>query len=152
MQRTLNRNIGTYLLYVILITVFAIGLNVGLKWILNNWILDILNWFNGRSFIWKLVIVLLGGFIVVGMAWGILQMIGTFLGMIIFNRFPKTKFTYVFSMVLFICGSIYMIIQLWKIVFNWSGWVVIEFVILCAFIITTNYLPVNLSKKDEDEV
>lgn len=121
-------------LYLIVAIIFIVLLDFGLEWLLENVIFSVLDWFNGLSFFWKILIIFLGGG---SLFWALLEMTGrisTLLGGLVFNKLPQNLFTVIAPFILAIANAVWYIIILWKIPEHYNFWIVIELIFLSVFI------------------
>jgi len=128
------KDVSLSAIYLLISIILILLLDLGLEWLYNNVIFSVLDWFNKLSIYLKIIIILFGGALIF---LGLLQATGkisTFLGGMIFNRFPQNIFTKTVPMLLSIANAIYYIIKLWKIPDNYDFWIVVELFFISGFI------------------
>jgi len=121
-------------LYLIVAIIFIVLLDFGLEWLLANVIFSVLDWFNGLSYFWEILIIFLGGS---SLFWGLLEITGklsTLLGGLFFNKLPQNNFTAIAPFILANANAIWYIIILWKIPEHYGFWIVCELIFLSVFI------------------
>lgn len=122
-------------LYLLVSVVLIFLLDLGLEWLLNNIIFSVLDWFNGLTFFFKILLILVGGS---SLFWALLEMTGrisTLLGGLIFNKLPQNWFTLIAPSILAIANAVWYIIILWKIPEHYNFWIVCELILLSGFIL-----------------
>jgi hypothetical protein len=134
--------------YVILLLVFITLLNIGLAWLFNNVIFDILNWFNKKGLFLKLILLCLGGVSLFYLILQLFSFIPIMLGILAGTFFPFNIFTVVSGAIISISNAIWLTIELWKIPSDYSFWIVIELLILTGFIFSINWAFIPQPKND----
>lgn len=121
-------------LYLIISIVLISILDIGLAWLLNNVIFSVLNWFNRLNWIFKILVLLLGGGSLFLALLETTGRISTFLGGLIFNRLPQNLFTIIAPLILAVANAMWYIIAIWKIPEHYNFWIVCELISLSGFI------------------
>ena len=142
-----EKEIWLSVLYAILIIPFAVLIDLGLLWVFNNVLLDILNWFNHLKPIWKVVVFIVLGGTFVAFSIGISVFIGSLLSSLIFGKLPLNWFTGVFTGIVFLINIFLGIRQVFYAMPSWKFWYILEFLFLVTFVFYMNYFILPLFNK-----
>ena len=138
-------------IYIIVLTIMMLVTDLLLGLAMNHLLFDILNWFNRLNLFTKIVVFLVGGFILFKIIAYIIAAITSFLNALILHRFPSNKFTFVSSIILFLLNILLSIKILWDSV-HFSFWTTIEFIFLVLLVISINWVFIgiqNVNKKNQ---
>lgn len=134
-------------LYVIVLVAFLWLLNLLLFFVLNHFVLDLLNWFNSFNIIIMIIFFLLFISAVIGLIFNVVAIIAAMISSFVFRYFPYNTFTIIASMILCIGNAIYDIILLWKTPNTYSFLIVVELLILSGIIWSLNTLALAREPK-----
>ncbi len=139
MKNTLSaKEIGLSVLYIILIAAFAVAINIGFSWFCNEVLFVVLNWFNHQSSFLKWIIFIFGGIGFMYILFALFQIIGLLVSRLIFGRLPINFATIIVCIIVYIVNVFLCVRQIVEVMPSWSFWVVLEFMMLCVFILTAN--------------
>lgn len=142
-------------LYFLLSAIILIALDFLIELFFNGVVFKMLDWFNGISIFWKIIILFFGGFALFAFILNFFSKISSALGEFIFSKMPVNYFTLFAPLVLAVINTIINIIQLWKMPESYNFWIVCELIILSIFLWAINSIvvPVNKQTKyDKKEV
>lgn len=145
-----SKEIGLSALYAILIIAFAFLINLAMEWFSFKVLFKLLDWFNGLTLLWKLLVLFIGGFTVVTFIFILFQSIGALLSALIFGSLPQNLFTLIFCIVIFLASVVMSIIYMWRAFPFWNFWFVMEFIMLCLFVISLNSILLPVSRKKRE--
>ncbi|QEC68745.1 hypothetical protein FRZ67_16060 [Panacibacter ginsenosidivorans] len=132
------KNIFLSIAYVLVVLFVLSIVNFAFIYLLNGLVLDMFNWFNGQSFIIKLLVLFIGGSLLIGLMFNVFTGIAAFISEWIFNFFPKNAFTIWTSLILAVINAFYLMIKLWQTPNEFNFWVVIELIIMTLFVWSLN--------------
>lgn len=128
------------IVYVIMLTVLLLLINAGFSWLFNNVLSDMFNWFNERSLLLKIILLVIGATIIVKLVLSLLTVIAASLNIFVLSKFPTNTFTEWASILLVWASAIYTTIVLWKLPDGYDFWIVIELLFLTYFIFGINFI------------
>jgi len=137
--------------YVILLILFFLILDVAIGWFFYNIVFRMLDWFNGLSFFWKFMLILIEAGIVLGLVSALFNFIAVTVSHMIFRYFPLNWFTLIAGLALALINTILNVIGLWKIPEHYNFWIVLELLILSFFLWSVNFLVVEKEIKSKVE-
>lgn len=147
-----QRQIWNCIFYVIFLFALTVGIQFFLEWTMNSILLPLIDWFNGLSLTFKLLIIFLGLPII---SYGLAAAVGFVHGMVVlfvFKNLPRSSVVNWISLILFY-GNLFICIRAtYFIMPSWGFWFVIEFIFLCVFCFAANYsllYTVNRDKKED---
>lgn len=118
--------------------ILAIILNSLLFWALDNLIFDLLNWFNTKSLLVKILLIFIGGSALIYLILNVIGAVMTIITQPLFNRIPTNVFTILSATAIAIVNSIFGIYQTWSVVQHFTFWPVIELIMLSLVILSLN--------------
>lgn len=126
-------------------------MDLGLFYLLNNVILDVLNWFNNINWVYKALIIILGGVSIFIILFQVITVISGLIGGFIFDKLPDNLFTKITTGILALANAGWLILKLWKLPTNYNFWVICELIILSIFIwaLCIVVVPLKSQKKEE---
>lgn len=133
-------------LYLVMVVIGFFFLNKLLLWLFNDVIFDMLNWFNRKTFWFKIIIVVLGGGLLIGAILNLTASLSFGISALVFQFFPQNNFTVICAIVLGLVNFILCVIPLWKVMPAWDFWVVCEFIILVLFTWMINFIFIPTGK------
>lgn len=134
------KNIILSILFVIVLLIFAYVIDSFLAWVLNNLILDFLKWLGHLNIFWVLLILVIGGGVLYIVLLRLLIPASAFIWHALLKIFPVNQFNSVASIIIFTINSIVCITVLWKTFDHFTFLTIIEFIMLCFYIIAFNSL------------
>jgi len=152
MKEPLSANqIGLSIVYAIVLIPIALLINYAITWAADNFLFDILDWFNSRKPLWRIFLLLtIAGGIISTTAF-IINILFSLLVLSSFKHLKENQFIVIWSGLIFAGAILWPIIALIRMWPNWSFWFVFEFILMCIFVIFANYplLAKVTTKKDE---
>lgn len=121
--------------HVLVTIVYIFLLDMGLIWFFNNVVFSILNWFNQIGILWKICLLLFGGYALFKLLLAISTIIAAIIGRLLYKKLPDNTFTAWAALILVFANIIYILYQLWIIPAHYSFWVICELLLLSGFII-----------------
>lgn len=138
-------------LYVVLLLPFSKLLELGYKWLSNNVVLSLINWFNHLNIVIKILLIFFQAVIILTLVLGFFKAIGNLLSLLIFNKLPDNYFTVIFSLIIYVINVVLWVKELWEITPAFDLWIFLEFCMLVWFILSINtvLLPWYVKHKAE---
>lgn len=127
------------ILYFLLAAVILVLLDIGLLYFFDYLVFPALNWFNAQSLAWKILLLLICSMVFIAFL-QVVSRIFTLIGGLVFNLLPQNQFTVYGSMALAFANTIFCLYHLWTHPERYTGWVVIELIILSTFIWSLMYI------------
>lgn len=124
------------MLHAVVLFIVLTLFNISLGWFVNHVILDVFEWFNDIHWGFKLLILMFGGVTIFLTITGIYELLVRLLGGLIFSLFPVNWFTIGITVILCLLNAGQLIYSFWDIIDDWGFWIVVEFVIVCGFILS----------------
>ena len=121
-------------LYFLIAVALLLIVDIGLAWLFNEVVFDILDSFNKLHLFFKLLILFLGGATLFWALLAIVSRISTLIGGLIFDRLPKNWFTVIAPFVVAIANAIWNLVLLWSLPTHFNFWIIVELIFLSVFI------------------
>jgi hypothetical protein len=134
-------------LHVVATFIFLFLINLGFAWVVNHILLNLFEWFNGISLFWKLMLLLLGGFIIVELVIGLSSMVAAFLGTLLYSKLPANNFTTFTGGFLILIGFIWTMYDIWTLPIHFSFWIIVELIVVSGFAYSLYYMVFMTIKK-----
>lgn len=140
-------------LYFILVIILGFLLNIGLAWIIDNWVLPLMNWFNGLSFFWKFILFMFGGYAIFYIILNAVKLVTSLISILVFSKLPENLFTMISSTMIYLINLGWLVYGLWEITPKFGVWIFLEFILLVIFIgsATSVLMPWYLKAKIKNE-
>ena len=122
------------IVYFIIAVFFILLVDLGLYFFFHKVVFNLLDWFNGLSFFFKLLLIIVGGTSLFSIILNLTSTLSSMVGGLIFNRLPLNWFTMISTFLLAIGNAAINIIWLWKIPEHYNLWIICELIILSGFI------------------
>jgi hypothetical protein len=126
-------------IFFLALLILVILINIGLLYLSNNVVFNVLNWFNGLSFFWEMVILPLGGGILFAFIFYLFTAIGSLIKIGLFYFLPANSFTGVSAFVLAVLNIVFDCYHLWKSASYFNFLVVIELIVLSFMVVAINF-------------
>ena len=133
-----TKEITLSVLYFVILLPFAVLINFGIAWMMDNVWFNLFNWFNGKSLFIKILLMVFAGGLTLGIVWNISQIIGNALSFAIFGSLPRNLFTKISSAIIYWGSIVFGIYALWQVMPSFGFWTSLEFLFLCLFIMSIN--------------
>ena len=134
-------------IYLCIVIGFLFLFNLALTYFLNDLVFNMLDWFNGRVWWFKILLLCFGGFTIFILIWGLFGAIASIITSFSLSFFQLNPFVLIVSMLLSYASSVYGIIGLWKAAPHIDLWVILELLLMSALIFRINTLIVTPHKE-----
>lgn len=148
-QPVTANEIGLSIAYTFILLILFVLIDIGFIWLLNNIILDLFNWFNQLSILWKLFILVVGGGTVLGLCFYACSFIANLCGYLIFKHFPTNGYTLIIGTIIGISNIVFLVIKLWQLPTHFNFWVIVELLFLSF--VAVSFATVARTKKEYEE-
>lgn len=142
--------VASSVIYLSVLIIAFVLLDLALIYLGNNFIFDMLNWFNRKKLVWKILILVVGGYVIFVFSLNVFQIGVAVLGQIFFSRFKISTEVLFVAMLLAIINAIIGIVVLWKSANTYNFWSIIELLILSLFIWSLNFTLILRNDKKDD--
>jgi hypothetical protein len=116
--------------------------NLANYWILNNILFEVINWYNKLNIFFELLLFIIGGSLFFSLI-ALFSNFLSFLNGVIFYWFPSNILTLIISLLVFFSNTAYCIKILWSSMGNFTILSTLEFIVLCLYLISVNYIFIN---------
>ena len=124
-----------FLFHITIMCGIVILFDTTFSYVLNHVILPSLNWFNSLGFIYKLLIILIGGALIFTILLFVFSVIFGMICSIIFDYIPQNQITNIVTIIVVVINAIVCIKELWTSVEHISFWTGAEFLVLSGIIL-----------------
>lgn len=145
---TLKHILSTTLYTILLILVLDAN-NYGLSWLIEKVIDPIFIWFYYLGWFWKWALISIGAPAIVFIILNFFKTIGFFINTIICKFFLYNKVALWISIILCISNIIYIELNLIDML-NWNFWVIVYWIILSVFVISTNVVFIFIGNETNE--
>lgn len=128
--------------YVIVLFTMVSLTDLAFYWVFNKVLFKVINWYNELNFFFKFLLFIFA----FGIFYTFIQLLEYLLILLnaaVFYWFPSNLFTLSVSILVFISNTAYSIRELWKSMPAFNFLITMEFIILCFFLISVNYIFIN---------
>ncbi len=144
--------IWTCIFYVLFLIALALGVQVFISRSLDIAIYPMFNWFNSLALIWKVIILLVGGTVVVYIIAALVGLVHALFVLLLFKKLPRNSAVNIIAALLFYANVFLCIRSVYVEMPSWKIWFILEFILLCIFCIAANYpllYTINKGKKED---
>jgi len=141
-------------LYIIILLVLGLFINLGIGWILDNWVIPLINWFNHLAFVWKFLLFIFGGYAIFFIILNAVKIVTSIITGFVFYKLPENNFTIISSTIIYLVNLVWLIYGLWEMTPTFTIWIFLEFILLIFFIASATsvlmpwYLKAKITRRE----